>query len=467
MKLFNTKKKETICIQGLGFVGAAMSIIVASAIKRNKPVFNVYGLELNNKKSKEKIKKLNLGKFITNVTDPKLIKNIKLVKKNKNFYATSNKKVIKKSDIIICNVNLDIIKKKNFDCNFKTLEKAIILISKNISEDSLLIIESTVPPGTCEKFILPLIKKEFVKRKIDPSKILLAHSFERVMPGENYFDSIKNYWRVYSANNDRAAEKCKNFYKKIVNVKKYKLTRLKSIRESEFCKILENTYRAVNIAFIDEWSRFAENINVNMFDVINAIKLRPTHSNIMRPGFGVGGYCLTKDPLFGFVSASKLFKKHKINFPITHLASVINENMPSSSVNILENQLKSLKNKKIAIFGVTYRENIGDCRYSPSAYFARILEKKGAEVFAYDPMVKIWNEYKNLNVSVIPNLKKMDALVLAVRHRSFAKLNFNTLLKFNTKMIVLDTFNILTDKQIKEIKSKNCKIIFIGKGTQL
>ena len=130
----------------------------------------------------------------------------------------------------------------------------------------------------------------------------------------------------------------------------------------------------------------------------------------------------------------------------------------------MKNQLKSLKGKKIAIFGVTYRENVGDCRYSPSTYFARILEKSGAEIFAYDPMVKVWHDYKNLNVSVIPNLKKIDALVLAVRHSSFASLNFNRLLEFNSKMIILDTFNILTNKQIKEINNKNCKLVFIGRG---
>jgi UDP-N-acetyl-D-glucosamine dehydrogenase len=463
MKFFSNKK-STICVQGLGFVGAAMSILVASTTKRNEPIFNVYGLELNNKKGREKIKKLNSGKFITNITDNKLKKNIELVKKYKNFYATFNKKVIALNDIIICNINLDITNKKNLDCDYKNLEKAIISISKNISEDSLLIIESTVPPGTCEVFILPLIKKVFEKRKLDTSKILLAHSFERVMPGENYLDSIKNYWRVYSANNNKAAEKCRNFYSKIINTKKYKLTRLRSMRDSEFCKILENTYRAVNIAFIDEWSRFAENINVNMFKVINAIKFRPTHSNIMSPGFGVGGYCLTKDPLFGFISASKIFKKNKINFPITFLASNINNKMPLSSVNILKNQLKSLKNKKIAVFGVTYRENIGDCRYSPSTYFARILNENGAKVFAYDPMVNVWEDYKNLNVSKMPNLKSMDALVFAVRHTSFMKLNFNKLLKFNQKITILDTFNILTNKQIAQINKKKCKLIFIGKG---
>lgn len=458
----NLFKKETICVQGLGFVGAAMAILVASANKRNRPIFDVYGLELNNKEGKKKIKKLNSGNFIVNTTDSILKKKIKLVKKYKNFYATSDKKIISKSDIIICNINVDI-KKKKLDCDFSSLKKAILTISKNISQDSLLIIESTLPPGTCEEFVFPLIKREFIKRKLNTSKILLAYSFERVMPGENYFNSIKNNWRVYSANSDKAASKCKNFYAQIINTKKYKPIRLKSLREAEFCKILENTYRAVNIAFIDEWSRFAENIDVNMYEVIKAIKFRPTHSNIMSPGFGVGGYCLTKDLLFGSISNLKIFKEKKIDFPMTFLASNINDKMPLASVNILKKELGSLKGKKIAIFGVTYRENVGDCRYSPSTYFAKVLEKNGAEVFAYDPMINIWSEYKNINVTAMPNLNDMNALVLAVRHSSFTKLNFKKLLKFNSKLVILDTFNILTNKQIKDIKNKNLKIVFIGK----
>ena len=111
---FLSNKKDTICIQGLGFVGAAMSILVASTTKRNKPIFNVYGLELNNKKGKEKIKKLNSGDFITSITDDKLKKKIELVKKYRNFYATFNKKIIAQCDIVICNINLDIIKKKKY-----------------------------------------------------------------------------------------------------------------------------------------------------------------------------------------------------------------------------------------------------------------------------------------------------------------------------------------------------------------
>ena len=121
------------------------------------------------------------------------------------------------------------------------------------------------------------------------------------MPGKNYLDSLINAQRVYAGLNKRSESSCKKFFSKIINTKKYPLQKLNSIEECETAKLLENSYRAINIAFIEEWGIFAENIGVNLFEVLNAIKIRPTHSNIRKPGLGVGGYCLTKDPLMGYV----------------------------------------------------------------------------------------------------------------------------------------------------------------------
>jgi UDP-N-acetyl-D-glucosamine dehydrogenase len=462
------KKRTTVCVQGLGFVGSAMSILIGSTQKKNLPLFNVYGLDQKTNTGIEIIKKLNKGILAIKNTDKKLISAFKLLKKFKNFHATYDPKVISKSSIVICNVNLDIIKsKKKPDWSSGTLKKAVVTIGKNIQENCLVIIETTVPPGTCEKFVLPLLKKEFIKRKINPSKVLLAHSFERVMPGENYLDSIKNYWRVFSANNNKAAIKCEQFYKKIINTKKYKLTRLKSMTDSEFCKILENTYRAVNIAFIDEWSRLAEKIDVDMFEVIKAIKYRKTHSNIMKPGFGVGGYCLTKDPLFGSISASKIFKTGNIKFPMTSAAIKINDNMPISSINILKKELGSFKGKTIGIMGITYRENVGDYRYSPANFFSQSISKKGGKILAFDPMVKIWKDFKNLDVSEMFDISRVDAIILTIPHKSFKQINYLKILKKNKKkLLILDAYDILTKNQIKQINMKKCKIISIGRGQQ-
>ena len=114
------------------------------------------------------------------------------------------------------------------------------------------------------------------------------------MPGKNYFDSIINYWRVYAGIDKKSADRCERFLSKIINIKDYPLSRLKNTISSECGKVLENSYRAVNIAFMEEWGRFAEDANIDIYEIVKSIRLRPTHQNIRQPGFGVGGYCLTK-----------------------------------------------------------------------------------------------------------------------------------------------------------------------------
>ena len=150
-----------------------------------------------------------------------------------------------------------------------------------------------MPPGTCEKIIKPIIKDEFNRRNLDYEKIYIAHSYERVMPGPNYIDSIQNFYRVYSGVNEKVLIMLK-IPETIISTEKFPLM---STNATEMAKVLENSFRAMNIAFIVEWSRFAEEAKVNLYEVINAIRMRPTHKNIMLPGIGVGGYCLTKDPV--------------------------------------------------------------------------------------------------------------------------------------------------------------------------
>ena len=128
-------------------------------------------------------------------------------------------------------------------------------------------------------------------------KVAIGHSYERVMPGPNYVDSIKNFYRVFSGLDEESAIRIESFLRTIISVDKYPLTQLANTQSTEMAKVLENSYRALNISFIVEWSRFAEHADVDLYDVVDAIRKRPTHSNMMYPGIGVGGYCLTKDPL--------------------------------------------------------------------------------------------------------------------------------------------------------------------------
>ena len=164
-----------------------------------------------------------------------------------------------------------------------------------------------MPPGTCEKIAFDIIKNGLEVRNLDSDSFNLGHSYERVMPGPNYIDSIQNYYRVYSGINEESANATESFLRTIISTEKYPLTRLNGTNATELAKVLENSYRAMNIAFMVEWTRFAEEAGVNMYEIVNAIRQRDTHSNLMFPGLGVGGYCLSKDPLLASWSRKSLF----------------------------------------------------------------------------------------------------------------------------------------------------------------
>ena len=166
------------------------------------------------------------------------------------------------------------------------MEIAIESIAKHIKKGALIIVETTVPPGTCEKVIVPKLEEILAKRKLSLDDIFLAHSYERVMPGDDYLNSIINFWRVFSGMNKESSDLCEDFLSKIINIDQYPLTRLSSMTSSETAKVLENTYRAVNIALIDEWTKYAELVGIDIFEIVDAIRKRPTHSNMMYPGIG-------------------------------------------------------------------------------------------------------------------------------------------------------------------------------------
>jgi nucleotide sugar dehydrogenase len=226
---------------------------------------------------------------------------------------------------------------------------------------------------------------------------------------------------------------------------------------------MENSYRAVNIAFVEEWARFAEAVKVDLFEVIGAIRKRPTHSNIMQPGFGVGGYCLTKDPLFAKIAAHRLFDRKDLSFPFCEHAVTVNDAMPRVSLQRLEVMLGGLQGKRIALFGVSYRQDIGDTRYSPSETFFRVAVEKGAVVKAHDPMVLKWTELGLELDPTPPVASSIDAAVFAVPHREYREMDVIAWAD-GAKPAVLDANNVLSPKQCEELRSVGCNVQSIGIG---
>ena len=182
-----------------------------------------------------------------------------------------------------------------------------------------------------------------------------------------------------------------DFYKTIINTIKFPMKELKSTT-AETAKIIENSYRAANVAFINEWGLFAESVGIDLFEVIEAIKLRPTHSNIRRPGLGVGGYCLTKDHLMGLVSCNQIFKIRPLNFDFKKSVE-INNCMPKNTLDLVEKKLQNTKDKSVLILGLTYKENVEDTRYSPSLKLLDYFKSKFKK-FCRDPMLSNFNFLK-------------------------------------------------------------------------
>ena len=456
-----------VSIQGLGYVGSAMAVALASCNKNRKPIFDVTGIELNNKRGREKIKKINKAIFPFSSNDTEIKKLLKKIKKNKNLKATHQKESYKNTNVIIVSTGFGELKKNgNFLKELHIFKKNFFEILENINEGTLIIVETTLLPGTIEKIIYPKMKNFLIKKGIDYRKIYLAYSYERVMPGKNYIKSIKNYWRVYAGINETSSKKCELFLKKLINTKKFPLTKLDNITSVELSKIIENTYRAVNIAFIDEWSRFAEKIGVDMFKITEAIRKRSTHSNIRNPGFGVGGYCLTKDPLFGKASLKNIYNKSDIKFEFSERAVIINRNSAKRPFKIIKKFFKNnLKNKSILLLGATYREDIGDTRFSSSEVFYKLARLEGAKILVHDPMIKNWDEIGIKVHKKIPKFKKFDLIFFAVRHKNYEKIVFKKNF-FNKNTLIFDSNNVLNSNQINQIK-KNCiSFLSIGRGNK-
>ena len=457
-----------VCIQGLGFVGAAMATAVAIAIdEEGNPIYDVIGVDLPNELGLARVDAINNGEFPFATSDDKLVSAIAKAKKQGNLRATTEVSVFNEADIVVVDIQLDIpYLDDEPQLQFDGFKCAIQTIGKNVKAGALIVVETTVPPGTCEKVVVPTLVNELKKRNMSPDTVLVAHSYERVMPGDDYLASIIDYWRVFAGYTAEAGDACEAFLNSVVNVNDFPLTRLSSTTASETAKVMENTYRATNIAFIDEWTKFAETVGIDMFEIVDAIRKRPTHSNIRFPGLGVGGYCLTKDPTFAPAAVKQLFKK-EVDFPFSKMAVQVNHNMPLHTVSRLTALLAdSLEDKKILVCGISYRQDVGDTRYSPSETLVRALLDKGVNVSLHDPYVEHWEEMNLPLLNELPKAQDYDAVVFAVAHKLYCELDLSGWGAGNTTL-VLDANYIFSENQRKVAREHGINLESIGRGDGL
>lgn len=494
------KNREIVVVMGVGFVGAVMAAIVADTVGKNgQPSKFVIGMQRPSVRSYWKIPLLNRGVSPVKAEDPEVDPMIaRCVKEKKTLIATYTYDVLKLADVVVVDVQCDYIKEdlgnvRNGQTDMAALEASIGIIAEHIPPDALVLIETTVAPGTTEQVAYPIMKKIFRKRKIK-SDPLLAHSYERVMPGRDYVASIRDFWRVCSGINEEAKRRVVKFLNEVLNTDKYPLTVMDRPIESETAKIVENSYRATILAFLDEWSLYAERNGVDLIKVIQAIKVRPTHSNIIFPGPGIGGYCLPKDGGLGVWAYKHILGFEDRIFRITPMAININDtrglHVGQLTRDALRNMGQPIASSEVLVLGAAYREDVGDTRYSGSEIVIRKLAEMGAEIRVHDPYVEHWWEFeqqdsypaagqsksrffrnqeklKEIHIEKDLNkaLKGAEAVIFAVRHAAYLDLDPDEVVKaIGQPAAIIDCFGVLTDDKIRRYFQLGCEVKGLGRG---
>ncbi len=500
VKLERAKGREIVVVMGVGFVGAVMAAIVADTVdKKGKPSKFVIGMQRPSARSFWKIPMLNRGVSPVKAEDPEVDPMIaRCVKEKKTLMATYTYEVLKLADVVVVDVQCDYIKEelgnvRSGQTDMAALEASLAVIAEHIPAEALVLIETTVAPGTTEQVAYPIMKKAFGKRgiKSDP---LLAHSYERVMPGRNYVASIRDFWRVCSGINEEAKKRVVKFLTEVLNTEKFPLTVMDRPIESETAKIVENSYRATILAFLDEWSLFAERNGVDLVKVIKAIKVRPTHSNMIFPGPGIGGYCLPKDGGLGVWAYKHILGFEDDIFRITPMAIDINDtrglHVGQLTRDALRNMGKPIAAADVLVLGAAYREDVGDTRYSGSEIVIRKLTEMGAEIRVHDPYVEHWwefeqqdtypaegqskaqffrNQEKLKEIRIEQNLNKAlkgaEAVILAVPHSAYMDLDPDKVVKtIGQPAAIIDCFGILSDEKIRRYFKLGCEVKGLGRG---
>ena len=494
--------KEVVVVMGVGFVGAVMAAIVADTVdKKGKPSKLVIGCQRPSSRSYWKIPVINRGVAPVKAEDPEVDQIIaRTVKDKGTLTATFNSDCLKLADCVVVDVQCDYKKNalgnmRDGEADMAALEATMHTIGERIPAKCLVLIETTVAPGTTEFVAWPILKRAFAARNLK-GEPLLAHSFERVMPGREYVASIRDFWRVCSGCNLAARKRVEKFLREVLNTKDFPLTVMDRPIESETTKIVENSYRATILAYLNEWSLFAERNGVDLIKVIAAIKMRPTHSNMIFPGPGVGGYCLPKDGGLGFWAYKHIlgFEDGDSVFKITPTAIDINDtrglHVAELTRDALRNMGRYIADAEVLICGASYRQDVGDTRYSGSELVVRKLTEMGATMRVHDPYVEHWYELEaqenypapghswsrffrnqnDLGSCQVQNdlkvaLKGAEAVIFAVPHQPYRELKPDDVVKWaGKKLAIVDCYGILSDDTIRRYFELGCEVKALGRG---
>ena len=409
-------KDIKIGIIGMGYVGLPLAVEFA------KNGFKVIGIDID----KDKINKLNRGKsYILDVEDNILLNLIK----NKTLAATNDYNILKKLNAIIICVPTPLSKTKTPDISY--ILTAVKEIKKHLQKSQIIILESTTYPGTTREIILPELESTGLKAGKD---FFLAFSPERIDPGNKKY-TIKNTPKVIGGITPTCTELSKTLYKQIID----NVVPVFSTESAEMTKLLENTFRAVNIALANEIAIMANKLDVNVWEIIDAASTKPYGFMSFYPGPGIGGHCIPIDPLY----LSWKLKTLNYNAKFIELASSINSYMPNyvieKIINILNKYKKSVNGSKILILGVAYKKDTNDYRESPALEIMEKLYDLGARIYyndEYIPELHFKNKkiyFTKLNKKI---LTKADCVVIITDHSYY---DYKWIV--NNASVILDTRN--------------------------
>jgi len=381
--LLNNLEKK-IAVIGLGYVGLPLALLAA------KSGYKVFGIDINN----FKVDFINNGKSpIEDISD---IEVAGIVESGNLEVSCDFSRVQESSTVIIC-VPTPLGKDKKPDLSF--VANAVVSFSKYLNKSSLVILESTVQPGTTRDFLRLLIEKN---SNLSADDFYIAYSPERIDPLNKKWH-LKNTPKIVSGVNSISTEKAVAFYSKFVdNIHACQLPEV-----AELAKLLENSFRYVNISFINEFSLFCEKIGIDVLEVIDAAATKPYGFMPFYPSIGVGGHCIPVDPLY----LANAAKEAGVTTRMIDLADKINQERPEYFVGRAEEKLGGLISKRIIVIGVAYKPNVADVRETPVAALILGLKNKGAEVFWHDDLVKEWNAEKSAALS-----SEYDLAILATPH---------------------------------------------------
>ncbi|MDF2987375.1 MAG: nucleotide sugar dehydrogenase [Eubacterium sp.] len=412
-----SSRTAVVSVVGLGYVGLPLAVEIAMA------GYNVIGIDINDKI----VDKVNGGlNYISDVRDSDLSE----VVKNGRLHAVSDFSIIRGADCIVICVPTPLDLNKQPDMSF--IRSAVRKIAKHLHSGTLVVLESTTYPGTTQELLKPVLETK--SGLICEKDFYLAFSPERVDPGNSVYNT-KNTPKVVGGIGRASTEAASALYREVLESDVFEVS---SPAVAEMEKLLENTYRNINIALINEMAIICEQMKINIWEVIEAAKTKPYGFQAFYPGPGIGGHCIPLDPFYLTWKA----REYDYHTRLIELSGEINQYMPQYVVErvykILNRYKKPLNGSRILILGVAYKQDVGDYRESPALKVIELLEEEGVMVQYFDPYVTDFTnrgkEYKSQELSK-EILNKADLVLIITPHQSidYQFVQTNTPFVFDTR----------------------------------